>query len=93
MRGPAYLSGECNQQGTLTGVTPDTHLVVSLDPPFAAYPVASGDTLAWLTTAQMIETDRLAIEGSGTGLLQMMEPAGSTLPESTNRVAPPATVS
>lgn len=55
-------------------------------------PRVDGSQVPWLSVAQMVEADRLAVEEFGIELLQMMEHAGSSLAELTHRLAPPGPV-
>ncbi len=57
-------------------------------------PSLSADEVAWLTTTEMIEVDRVMIEDLGISLVQMMENAGRRLAEFVQRIAPsgPVTV-
>ena len=52
------------------------------------YPSIAADSVPWLSVAQMVEADRLAIDEFGIGLLQMMEHAGSNLARLTAAIAP-----
>ncbi len=54
----------------------------------ATFPTLLSTGIPWLTVEQMIEADRLAVEGFGIELLQMMEHAGSNLAELTHLLAP-----
>lgn len=54
----------------------------------ATFPTLLSTGIPWLTVEQMIEADRLAVEGFGIELLQMMEHAGSNLAELTHHLAP-----
>ena len=52
------------------------------------FPTIAAASVPWLTVDQMVEADRLAIEEFNIDLLQMMEHAGSSLSEVTQRLAP-----
>ena len=58
------------------------------------YPTIAAAEIAWLSIAQMVEADRLAVEEFNIALLQMMEHAGAGLARLTDRLAPagPVTV-
>lgn len=54
------------------------------------FPDVSADRLAWLTTDQMIEVDRVMIEDLHIELIQMMENAGRSLAILSNKLVSPA---
>jgi NAD(P)H-hydrate epimerase len=56
-------------------------------------PTVSGSQVAWITSAQMVEIDRIMIEDMGITLLQMMENAGRSLADLTLELFAPRSVS
>lgn len=59
---------------------------------WAMFPTVSASDIAWISTAQMVEVDRVMIEDLGIDLPRMMEGAGRTLAQVAERLFSPASV-